>query len=308
MVAITHFPFVMLGQTSNPAEVAREVSRTQNPSPSETGPAQNVLGIPVQELPERQEYGQVEVLYNTRPVPTFNMQVFSGIFYTTNAALVPNHEIDDWYFQQGLSFNWSKPLYQSSLIPHLSLYQAWFEYARTGDEGVENFSAMDVDLGLTYVLKKIWNIALSVDYVYERLGSLSLEDEIFHENHLILGVNKTFRISRTHVAFIQGFADYSLSTAPVVDERNEYGCTVGYAIDWTPEVSTILSYRYALYDYTQGPRVDDNNTFALSIIWRFRPSIVVQFGANYVLNDSNLKIFKYNVFNGGPTASVNFQW
>ncbi len=295
-------------QTANQAEIAREISRTQRPTPFQTGAAQNGLGQPVEQLPQREEYGPLEVLYNARPAPMFTMQAFSGAYYTTNAALVPNHEIDDWYFQQGLSFNWSKPFYQSTLIPHFSLYQAWFEYTKTGQEGIENFSAMDVDLGLTYVLKKLGNIVLTADYVYERLADLPLGDEIFHEDHLIFGLNKAFHISRTHVAFVQGFADLSLSTAPVVDERNEYGFNAGYSIDLTPEIQTTLSYRYALYDYTQGPRVDNNQTFALSIVWRVRPAIFLQLGANYVLNNSNLRAFDYHVFNGGPTATVNIQW
>ena len=135
-----------------------------------------------------------------------------------------------------------------------------------------------------------------------------LSDEIFHENHLVFGVSKIFAISRTHSAFVQGFADISLSTVPFSTERNEYGASVGYAIDWIPEFTTALSYRYAYYDYAEGPRADNNQTFALSLIWRFRPTAFLQLGANYVLNNSNIKSFDYHVFNGGPTASVNIQW
>jgi hypothetical protein len=296
------------GQTPNQAEVGREVSRTQRPAPVLTGPAQTGLGAPVTGLPQREEYGPLKVLYNARPLPMFSFQTFAGAYYTTNAALLRNHEIGEWYFQQGYSLGWSKPFLQSTLFPHASLYQAWFEYGKTGAEGIENFSAMDVDVGITYTLKKLANIALSVDYIYERLAGLNLSDDIFHENHLVLAANKTFAISRTHSAFIQGFADLSLSTWPLVDERNEYGVAVGYSIDWIPEVTTSLYYRYALYDYTQGPRVDNNHTFALALTWRFTPRAYLQLSGNCVLNNSNLRPFDYHVFTGGPTASVNIQW
>lgn len=301
-------PIAADAQTANQAEVGREVSRNQGTIPFQTSTGTNPSLVETQQLPQRQEYGELGILYNAKPIPTFTLQTFAGAFYTTNAALLPHNEISDWYFQQGLNFGWSKPFYQSSLIPHFSIYQAWFEYARTGTAGVENFSAMDVDVGLTYVIKKLSNIALSVDYIYERLADLPLQDEIFHENHLVFGVNKIFSISRTHSAYIQGFADLSLSTAPVVNERNEYGFSLGYSIAWTPEISTNLSYRYAYYDYTQGPRSDQNNTFALAITWRIRPSIFLELGGNYVINDSNIHFFNYKVFNGGPTAAVNIQW
>jgi hypothetical protein len=296
------------GQIANQAEVGREISRTQRPIPFQSGFGQGNLGAPVQELPLREEYGPLRVLYNARPPPTFTVQTFAGAFYTTNAALLPNHEIDDWYFLQGVSLSWSKPIYQSTLFPHASLYQAWFEYTKTGAEGIENFSAMDVDVGITYALKNLANIAVSVDYVYERLADLALGDEIFQENHLIFGLNKVFAISRTHSAFVQGFADISLSTTPFSTERNEYGASIGYAIEWIPEVTTALSYRYALYDYAEGRRADNNQTFALSLIWRVRPAAFLQLGVNYVLNNSNIQSFDYNVFNGGPTASINIQW
>lgn len=252
------------GQTANQAEVGREISRTQRPAPLQTGTGQTELGAPVQELPAREEYGELKVHYNTRPPPTFSLQTFAGVFYTTNAALLPSHQIDDWYFQQGYSLSWSKPVLHSTLFPHASIYQAWFEYTKTGAEGIENFSAMDVDVGITYALKKLGNIAVSVDYIYERLADLVLSDGIFHENHLVFGVNKVFAISRTHSAFVQGFADISLSTVPFSTERNEYGASVGYAIDWIPEFTTALSYRYAYYDYAEGPRAGNNQTFALT--------------------------------------------
>jgi hypothetical protein len=292
------------GQTANQAQVGREVSRTQRPPAVQTGPAQTELGAPPAELPERKEYGPLKVLYNTRPLPTFSFQTFAGAFYTTNAALLPSHEISEWYFQQGYSLGWSKPILQSTLFPHVSLYQAWFEYTKTGSEGVENFSSMDVDVGATYAIRKLANIALSIDYIYERLAALDLSDEIFHEHHLVFALNKAFAISRTHSAFFQGFADISLGTRPLSTERNEYGASIGYAIDWIPEVSTIFSYRYAYYDYSQGGRADNNHTFAVSLIWHLTPAAFLQAGVNYVINNSNIGSFYYNFFNWGPTAGI----
>ena len=52
---------------------------------------------------------------------------------------------------------------------------------------------MDANVGLTYVIKKLANLALSVDYTYERLANLELTDEIFHENHLIFRPMKYLR-------------------------------------------------------------------------------------------------------------------
>ena len=48
----------------------------------------------------------------------------------------------------------------------------------------------------------------------------------------------------------QAFAHISLGTEPESSARNDYGVFIGYAIDWTPEITVTLSYRYALQDYT----------------------------------------------------------
>ena len=167
---------------------------------------------------------------------------------------------------------------------------------------------MDANVGVTYVVKKLGNLALSVDYTYERLADLELTDEIFHENHLIVSANEVFAISRTHFVLVQAFADISLGTEPLSSARNDYGAFIGYAIDWTPEITVTLSYRYALQDYTEGPHWDNNHSFALSLIWTIRPWAVARLAAVYVLNDANIDEFDYNVFTGGPSASLNFQW
>ena len=296
-----------MGQASQP-EVGREVSRIQRPTlfPMVTGEGEQAALEG--DLLDRKEYGQLRILYDLRPLPWFTTQIFSGAFYTTNAALLPNNEMDNWYFQQGFFLNLSKGFFKSSLYPHASLYQAWFEYAEPGVQGIEDFSAMDANVGVTYVIKKLWNLALSVDYTYERLADLELADELFHENHFIVAANQVFAISRTHFVFAQAFADISLGTEPSSSARNDYGAFIGYAIDWTPEVTVTLSYRYALQDYTEGPHWDNNHSFALSLIWSIRPWAVARLAAVYVLNDANIDAFNYNVFTGGPTASLNFQW
>ena len=297
------------GQAANQAEAARQTSRIQGPSPFQTGIGPGEQTAVTGQLPESQEYGELRVLYNERPLPMFTLQLFAGPFYTTNAALLPpSREIGDWYFQQGYTLNWSKGFLQSTLFPRVSLYQAWFEYARPSVTGIDNFSAMDPDVGVTYVIRKLADIAVSIDYVYERLADLGLDNEIFHEHHLVFGLNKVFHISRTQSAFVQGFADLSLQTAPSESERNEYGVGVGYSIDWLPEVSTTFSYRYARYQYTEGTRDDNNHSFAVSLIWRIMPRVFLQVGGDYVLNNSNLRVFNYHVFTGGPSAAVNIQW
>ena len=93
-------------------------------------------------------------------------------------------------------------------------------------------------------------------------------------------------------------------------ERKEYGqLRIPYDLRPLPWFTAqIVSYRYALEDYTEGPRWDNNHSFALSLIWSIRPWAVARLAAVFVLNDSNIDAFNYNVFTGGPTASLNFQW
>jgi hypothetical protein len=296
------------GQAANQAEVGREISRGQGVNPFPVGAGQPEQAAITRELPERLEYGELRVLYNTRPLPTFTLETFGGALYTTNAALLPKHAIGDWYFQQGVVADWSKGFYQGTLLPHAAVSQAWYEYARPGVHGINNFSAMNAGLGVTYVLKYLANIAVSIDYVYERLADLGLSDENFHEHHLRVALNEAFAFSRTHSLFFQAYGDFSLGTEPTVTERHEYGAFIAYTIDWIPEVSTTLSYRYARYDYIEGPRQDNNHSFVLSLVWRVRPEVFLQAGADFVLNQSNVQPFNYRVFTGGPTASIRIRW
>ena len=173
-----------LGQADRP-EVGREVSRIQRPTlfPMVTG--EGVEAAVVGELPERKEFGRLRILYDTRPLPWLTTQIFSGAFYTTNAALLPNNEKDNWYFQQGFLLNMSKGFFKTrfthmrrSISPGLSMQSRGRSNRKLLRDGRH--------VGATYVLKKLANLALSVHYTYERLANLELTDEIFHENHLIV--------------------------------------------------------------------------------------------------------------------------
>jgi hypothetical protein len=141
------------GQAVQP-EVGREVSRIQRQTLFRPPISPDEERALARELRQREEYGELRVLYDSRLLPWFALQIFSGAFYTTNAALLPNNEMDTWYFQQGLNLNWTKGFLASTLFPHASFYQAWFEYARPGVQGIEDFSAMDANVGVTYILKK----------------------------------------------------------------------------------------------------------------------------------------------------------
>src|SRR5262245_25436501 len=57
-----------LGQASQP-EVGREVSRIQRPTLFPMATGQGEEAALAKELPERKEYGQLRVLYDTRPLP-----------------------------------------------------------------------------------------------------------------------------------------------------------------------------------------------------------------------------------------------
>lgn len=296
----------VFGQATR-VEVGREVSRASRPELFRVRPGLREDDVSSQELARREEYGNLEVLQDTTPQPTFSLNVFSGVSYTTNAPLAANNEIADWYFNQGLAFGWSKSLLNGTLYPHVSLYNAWFEYTKS-EHGVDDFSSMDVTIGLTYVLKKLGGVAFSVDYTYERLANLNFSDEFFWENHLKLGLNKAFSISRTHSLFVQGFGDLSLSTQPSSAERNGYGAAIGYGIDWTPEISTVLSYRYTHYPYLNGPRVDNNQSVVLSLQWRITKRTSLSLSANFVKNSSNLEPYAYRAFTVGSNAGITMQW
>ena len=125
-----------LGQADRP-EVGREVSRIQRPTlfPMVTGEGEAALGGKL--LQRREEYGRLRILYDTRPVAWLSTQIFSGAFYTTNAALLPNNAQDNWYFQQGFNVNLSKGFFKNSLYPHASFYQAWFGSQKPGVQGIE---------------------------------------------------------------------------------------------------------------------------------------------------------------------------
>ena len=114
------------------SEVGREVSRIQRPTPFPMATGEGEEAALAGELPERKEYGELRVLYDSRPLPWFTTQIFSGAFYTTNVALLPDNEKDNWYFQQALAMNLSKGFFKSSLYPHASFNQAWLNTLSLG--------------------------------------------------------------------------------------------------------------------------------------------------------------------------------
>ena len=293
-------------------DIARELGRETVfpllPQNVQAQPEQRDLG----QLPGGEQYGEVEVLYDMRRELPFFFLIDGGVDYNSNVALLPENEIGDWLFNQSIHTGWSKPIPELFIIPRVTVRQEWYEYARTDDllasSVLPDFAVFEASAGVARPLKALPGAVIAVDYSYERLTNLELDDAFYTQHHLLLTGSKGFKVSSTHKAFCGAFADFSLDTDPAASERHEYGGYIGYSIDWTPELSTTALYRLGFYDYQGIGRDDLNHSIQLAVDWKFSELAGIRISAGLVENNSDLDFFDYTTLSAGASIALKLKW
>jgi hypothetical protein len=146
-------------------------------------------------------------------------------------------------------------------------------------------------------------------YAYYRIAEPWDWGENTFDNHSIAaGVQKTWRFSRGHHAYLGLMGDWSFEASDDLPRRDEYTGYLGYRVKWTAEFETNLQYRLAWYDYDSFGRDDLNHTISLGAEYKFTDWFRAGAYVSGTFNNSDRGVFDYDVFNTGVGLAVVINW
>lgn len=248
------------------------------------------------------DLGEQVILKRREKVRPFTLSADVSGFFTNNAALTNEFKVDDFFLAAQAAVSY-QPRITSSLFGEVTVRQGFFRYAQYDEL---DFDSLNVGGGLTYVLRPLWNTALSVRYNYNRLTDGSEHDEFFRNHTVTVGLLKTFELSKAHYLYAGASAIFAWSD-PKPAERDEYGIFGGYRVNLTRALAADAYYRLAYFDYSGG-RDDWNQTLAVALRCNLTRALSVSASASLGFNNSNQNVFDYDVFNAGLSVagSVSF--
>lgn len=284
------------------AEQARQFRKTPGLREDTASQVENIVTSEAPASPGDPDLGEQVILKKQeKPQPFSLFGTLSG-FYTSNAALTNRNEADDLFAVAEIGVGYQQRL-TSDFVAEINVRQAMFRY----DEFDElDFESLNAGFGLTYVLRPLWNIALSARYNFNRLTDGSDHHEFFTNHTLTLGLLKTFSFSKAHYGYA-GYASIFGWSDPVAPQRDEHGIFLGYRASLTRSLSTELYYRIAIFDYVDG-REDLNQTLVAVARYDATSWLSFSLSASLGWNNSDRDVFDYEVFNAGAgiAAAVNF--
>ena len=264
----------------DPARSVRDIHATPAvPSLPESGGGQDFDSFGVQQMlvcgPERARYFR-----------TFGE--ISG-FVTDNVGLSRRDAVSDSFLVGTFGLDYRRPLKRGFQVD-AGFQAAMFRY---NEFRQLDFNSFDVGVGLTYQWKKFGGVDLSARYNFNTLQAASTGDTLFENHTITAAVEKIFQFGTAHYALLgvsgrAGFADMR------ANERHEAGVYAGYHVEVLPRLDVDLGYRYACYAYTEGHRVDHNQTASLGVRYRFRDWCSASVSSFHVWDRSNNDVLSYN--------------
>jgi hypothetical protein len=301
-LASVPFSLVLAQQPNSSIDRARLFQST----PGSTNPAVNANGTALaddeSEASADDSFGTQIILKKRERVPTVTVGGDASIFYTDNAALTPDHKIDDAFVVTNAGISWTpriNPHLEAQFAGHASI----FRYASTSSLDFEN---LGVGAALFWTPEGCHDIAFFARYdLIELLDRHS--DEILRDHELTIGAQKIFPVGKAQtltlgVAASAGIAD------PASQQRQQAAVFASYHWQITRAWDADLSYRLAGYYYNHADRIDGNQVVAANIRWRLSPCADVNGFVSFGSNRSDTTGFDYNAVTAGGGIAVTFRF
>ncbi len=232
-----------------------------------------------------------------RPQP-WTLFANGGFVYTTNVGLTNRATQDDVFYvgEGGVGYDFK-------LTPDLNLSavvrQQYFAYDKFDQL---DFGSLNFGLGLTYTAHQLKDIVLGAQLGFTRLTRQGVWDnEFFRQGSLALSAQKLFSLGRAQLISIGGDIDLNISV-PHVAEREEFGLSAGYVVQFTRHLSVQTGGRVAYYLYASSGRQDFNASGSAGVSYAFTPWCSVGASVSGTVDRSTRSVFSYDVFNTGASA------
>jgi hypothetical protein len=254
--------------------------------------SENDADLGVQAILKRQE--------QYRPF-TFTLSV--PYYYTTNVALVSNHEAGDGVFAPALTLAY-QPRIAKTLYAEFIVVQQLFYYNRFTEF---NFTSFDGIAGVVWYVPQYNNLSLRLRYDYNRLTDDEFDQ--FFQNHSIVAIAEMpFQFARAMQLNLGALANISVSASPQTPRRNDFEIYAGYVVQLSRSFSVDAVGRFIAKDYYNGDRTDINEILALTANYRPNQWLTLSALTTFSWNQSNHSVFDYNVADLGGGVAVTFKF
>jgi hypothetical protein len=303
LVAFLDYPSGAYAQTLqlNVAQMSRDQVTTAPSGPVTTAAGENTEVVT---SPNDADLGEQQILRRNETYQPFVASVAVPFYWTSNVALTNNGAQDDFLVSPVAAISYQPKLTQN-LFAYASVREQLFYYSRFPSL---NFGSFDAEVGLTYTVPQIYNLALHAGYDYNRLTKKN-SFESFYQNHMLtLSAELPFRINRAQQLSIGTDTYVSLSATPQGPRRHDFDWYVSYSAQVARALTLGASGRIVLHDYTEGDRVDVTEMIALNATYSITKYITASALASFAANQSNHSVFDYQVGNAGGTLAFSIRF
>ncbi len=214
-------------------------------------------------------------------------------FFTSNVALTRTGARSDSYFFGDVGFTYNKHI-TDDLQVEATVRQSFFRYSTYSRL---DFEDMNAGTGLTYQLKKVWDVTVFGRYNFERMTQENANRDFFRNSTITIGAQKTFSFNNGNYAYF-GYSSIFGFSAPTSAERDEHGIFAGAHYNFSRQLSAELYYRIAAFPYTVG-RTDLNQTAVLTLAYAFNDYARLTASVSFTSDRSNHSVYDYDVANTG---------
>ena len=293
-------PLTARAQTvqANQAQLARETQPLVGPTPYPGGapPTEQAIASP-----NDTDLGEQQILKRKEEYQPFTISASVPVYYTSNVALTPSHELSDVVTAPVVAVYY-QPRLASNLYGVVDARQQLFYY---GKYNSFDFGSLDLEAGLTYIVPEFHGLILHGEYDFNRLTSSDrVLDEFFQDHTLILNAELPLRINRAQQLALGADVNLSLAADHQSPRRNDYEAYAGYTAFLTRAFSINGVGRVVVRDYHQNDRTDVSEVFSFSANYQLTPWWAVSAIATFAHSDSNQDIFDYNVANAGAGMAL----
>ena len=226
-----------------------------------------------------------------------------GFVNTTNVALTKRNTLNDTFAVAEIGLGYERKL-TDNLSFSAAVREQYFAYNRFDEL---DFGALNAGAGLSYSLPPKFlgeGVILSAQLGYTRLTRQGFDDEFYRTGTLSLGAQKLIPIGRAQLASFGGDILLGISV-PHLPEREEFGLSAGYIVQFTRHLSLQAGLRAAYFDYAATDRDDINVSLSGGATYAFTSWCSAGATLSGTVNRSTRAVFDYNVFNSG--GSVYFR-
>lgn len=287
-------------------DAAIEQSRLlQQHHPTAAAATGNSEGMAVGDADEDSDddsFGAQLILKSQERRRSFTLSAEASSVYTSNVALVRRSARADGFFVGNASAAWAPRIsthFEGQVVAHVASFRYF-------DNSVLDFSNFGIGAAVAYSTPEWPGVSVVGRYDFTELINRHAQ-EILSDHQLTVAAQKGIPLGRSHYVTLGLLGTAGISD-PFAAQRDSVGAFGSYHLNISRSLETDLSYRYALYVYTQGDRTDRNQLVSLALRYRFTEWADAQAFFSYGNNWSDVAVFDYSVMTAGGGVGVRVRF